>query len=144
MVYFEELLDRSALPDPRDIQPADSDLPSDCNATMKEEIQNAIKQLRNDEAAGPGHIPAEALKVDIRTNVELLYPLFNKIWEEQRVPTNWKNGYLIKLFKIGDLSFCPCYRGITLLSIRERCLAESEQDERCHRPTASRTSIWFP
>ena len=117
MVYFEELLDRSALPDPRDIQPADSDLPSDCNATIKEEIQNAIKQLRNDEAAGPGHIPVEALKVDIRTNVELLCPLFIKIWIEERVPTEWKEGYLINLLKKGDLISCSNYRSITLLSI---------------------------
>jgi len=49
--------------------------------------------------------------------VELLYPLFNKLWEEERVPTEWKEGYLIKLPKKGDLSSCSNYRGITLLSI---------------------------
>ena len=77
--HFEELLNRPAPPDPPDILPADSDLPIDCSAPTKEEIQNAIKQLTNGKAAGPGNIPAEALKVDIRTNVELLYPLFSKI-----------------------------------------------------------------
>ena len=41
-------------------------------------------------------IPAEAPKVDIRTNMELLYPLFSKILEEQRVPIEWKEAYLIK------------------------------------------------
>ena len=85
-------------PDPPDIQPADSDLPSDCSAPT-EEIQNSIKQLRNGKAGGPDNISAEALKVDIRTNRELLYPLFTKIWEEERVPTDWKEGYLIKLPK---------------------------------------------
>ena len=57
------------------------------------------------------------LKVDIGTRVELLYPLFNKIWEEERVPIEWKEGYLIKLPKKGDLSSCSNYRGISLLSI---------------------------
>ena len=80
--HYEELLDRPAPLDPPDIQPADSDLSIDCSAPTKEEIQNAITQLRNGKAAGPDNIPAEALKVDIRTKVELLYPLFNKIWEE--------------------------------------------------------------
>ena len=87
------------------------------SALTKEETQNAIKQLRNGKAAGPDNIPAEALKVDIRTNVELLYPLFIKIWIEERVPTEWKEGYLINLLKKGDLISCSNYRSITLLSI---------------------------
>ena len=115
--HFEELLNRPAPPDPPDVQPADSDLAIDCNTLTKEEIQNAIKQLRNGKAAGHDNIPAEALKADIRTNVELLYPLFKKIWDEEQVPTEWKEGYLIKLPKKGDLSSCSNYRGITLLSI---------------------------
>ena len=49
-------------PDPPDIQPADSDLPIDCCVPTKEEIQNAIKKLKNGKAAGPDNTPAEALK----------------------------------------------------------------------------------
>ena len=60
---------------------------------------------------------SKTLSSDIRTNMELLYPLFNKIWEEERVPKEWKEGYIIKLLKKGDLSSCSNYRGITLLSI---------------------------
>ena len=41
-------------------------------------------------------IPAEAPKVDIRTNMELLNPLFSKILEEQRVSIEWKEAYPIK------------------------------------------------
>ena len=67
----------------------------------------AIKQLRNGKAVGPDNIPAEALKVDIMTNVELLYPLFNNIWEEKQVPTEWKEGYLIKLTKKVILAPAP-------------------------------------
>ena len=47
----------------------------------------------------------------------MLHPLFIKIWEEDQVPTEWKEGYLIKLPKKGDLSSCSNYRGITLLSV---------------------------
>ena len=60
------------LPDPPDTHPADSDLPIYCSALTKEEIQNAIKQLRNGKAAGPDNIPAEALKVDIKSCSTLL------------------------------------------------------------------------
>ena len=115
--YFEELLNRPAPPDPPDIQPADIDLPINCTAPTKEEISKAIKKLKNGKAPGPDEIPAEALKADVDTTVELLYPLFQKIWEEEEVPTAWKEGLLIKLPKKGNLSSCANYRGITLLSI---------------------------
>ena len=47
----------------------------------------------------------------------MLYPLFCKIWQEEDLPTEWKEGHLIKLPKKGDLSNCANYRGITLLSV---------------------------
>ncbi|KAJ8342710.1 hypothetical protein SKAU_G00326380 [Synaphobranchus kaupii] len=83
----------------------------------KEEIRKAIKQLRNGKSAGPDNIPAEALKADVETSVAMLYPLFRNIWDEEMVPSKWKEGYLIKLLKKGDLSSCSNYKGITLLSI---------------------------
>ena len=84
------------------------------------EIHKAIKQLRNGKAAGPDNIPAEALKADAETSVEMPYPLFRDIWEKEEVPSEWKEGYLIKLPKKGDLASCSNYRGITLLSIPGR------------------------
>ena len=63
------------------------------------------------------NILAEALKADLETIVEMLYPLFEKIWEEEEVPADLKEGYLIKLPKKGDLDNCANYRGITLLSV---------------------------
>lgn len=47
---------------------------------------------KKDKSAGPDSIPAEALKADVEGSVELLHPLFNKIWEEEKVPTEWKEG----------------------------------------------------
>ena len=35
----------------------------------------------------------------------------------EEVPLDWKEGYLIKLPKKGDLSNCTNYRGITLLDV---------------------------
>lgn len=73
--------------------------------------------MKNGKAAGPDGIPAEALKADLETTAELLYPLFAKIWEEEVMLADWKEGYLIKLPKKGDLSKSSNYRGITLLSV---------------------------
>ena len=54
--------------------------------------------------------------MDIETSLELLYPLFKNIWEEE-VLSEWKEGHLINLPKKGDLSSSSNYRGITPLSI---------------------------
>ena len=115
--HFEELLNRPAPQDPPDIQPAENDLLINCGEPTEEEIQGAIKQLKSGKAAGPDGIPAEALKADTETMVKMLHPLFKEIWKEEQVPTEWKEGYLIKLPKKGDLSNCANYRGITLLSV---------------------------
>ena len=115
--HFEELLNRPAPVETPDIEPAEEDLPIKCDVPNKEEIKKAIGQLKNGKAAGPDNIPAEALKADTDTMVEILYPLFKKIWQEKRAPVEWKEGHLVKLPKKGDLSDCANYRGITLLSV---------------------------
>lgn len=43
--------------------------------------------------------------------------MFEKIREEEKVPTDWKEGYLVKLLRKGDISNCSNYRGIALLSV---------------------------
>lgn len=42
--HFEELLNRTALRNPPDIQPAIQDLPIDCSPPTGEEIHKAVKQ----------------------------------------------------------------------------------------------------
>jgi hypothetical protein len=64
---------------------------------------------------GPDSIPAETPKANTETMVKVINPLFKKIWQED-VPTEWKEGYLIKMPTKGDLSHCANYKGITLLS----------------------------
>ncbi|XP_073695611.1 uncharacterized protein [Garra rufa] len=115
--HFEELLNRPVPSNTPDINPANEDLPINCEKPTREEIRKAITLLKNGKAAGPDNIPAEVLKVDQDTVAEMLYPLFEKIWEEEEIPNDWKEGYLIKLPKKGDLSNCNNYRGITLLSV---------------------------
>ena len=112
--HFEELLNRPAPLNPLDIDPADTDLDIYCEKPTREEI---LKLPKNGKAAGPYNIPAEALKADLETTVEMLHTLFEKIREEKEMPADWKEGYLVKLPKKGDLSNCANYRGITLLPV---------------------------
>ena len=81
-----------------------------------EEIKKAIRTLNNGKAAGPDGIPAEAMKAAQEVSMEVFHPLFEKIWNEEQVPSDWKEGFIVKLPKKGDLSQCKNYRGIMLLS----------------------------
>ncbi|VDO80808.1 unnamed protein product [Schistosoma curassoni] len=101
---------------PLEIEAAHTDLPIDVNPPTIKEIRTAIRQIKNGKAAGPDNIPAEALKSDIKVTTNMLH-LLKKIWEEEQVLMDWKEGHLIKIPKKGDLSKCANYRGITLLSI---------------------------
>ena len=115
--HFKELLNRPAPEDPPDITPAETELPINCDRPTEEEIREAIKMLRNGKAAGSDEIPAEAIKADLDTAVSVLHSLFGKIWEEGKVPAEWREGLIIKLPKKGDLRECSNYRGIMLLSV---------------------------
>ena len=114
--HFRELLNRPTPDSPPDIPSAETELPINCDKPSKAEIKKAIMTLRSGNVAGPDEIPAEAIKVDIETAVNMLYSLFSKIWEKEEVPAQWKEGIIIKLPKKGDLRDCSNYRGIMLLS----------------------------
>ena len=87
------------------------------NPPSKAEIERALRQLKYGKAAGPDGIPPEALRTDLKTTSAMPHPLFLQIWETERVLTEFKNGYLVKLPKKGDLGICKNWRGIMLLSV---------------------------
>ena len=67
--------------------------------------------LRSGKAAGQYEIPAEAIKADIETAVNMLYSLFSKIWEKEEVPAQWKEGIIIKLSKKETLGTAATIEG---------------------------------
>ena len=78
--------------------------------------------MKNGKVAGPGGIPAEALKADVNTSIEMLYSLVEEIWEKEEIPAERKEGYIIKIPKKGDMRLCDNHRGITLLSVPGKIL----------------------
>ncbi|VDO94400.1 unnamed protein product [Schistosoma mattheei] len=102
--YFEEFLSRSASLEPPDIEAAPTDLPVDLTPQTTEEIRMAIRQIKSGKAAGPDNMPAKALKSNTEVTARILHVLFRKIWEEEQVPTDWKEKHYIKTPKKGDLS----------------------------------------
>ena len=70
--HFGDLLNRPRPQNQPDIQPAEEDLLINCNKPTREDIKCAIGHIQNGKAAGPDGIPAETLKGDVTTSVEML------------------------------------------------------------------------
>lgn len=82
----------------------------------KEELIEAIESLKNNKSPGIDQITGELLKADVNVTTEILLPLFEKIWKEEKFPKDWQTGVIVKIPKKGDLKLCNNWRGITLLS----------------------------
>ena len=50
------------------------------------------------------------------TLVIYLHKLFNKLFQIGYFPENWSEGFIVPIFKKGDMNEVSNYRGITLLS----------------------------
>ena len=87
------------------------------NRPSKEEVQTAIKKLRNGKSPGIDSNAAELLKADVDLSGAKIHELLEVIWREEKVPDNWKKGLNIKLPKKGNLKECKNFTGITLLSV---------------------------
>ena len=82
-----------------------------------EEVIESIHMLKRGKVAEHDNITAEMLQNMGENGLEMLTELFNKIWEEERIPKDWEVGIVIPLIKKGDISDCSNYRGITSLSV---------------------------
>lgn len=82
-----------------------------------EELQKALKDMKNRKACGPDGINAELLKYGgLLLQFRLLH-LYNICWRDCRIPDEWGVSEVISLFKKGDRGNCENYRGISLLNI---------------------------
>ena len=76
-----------------------------------------LKNLKPHKAAGPDGIPARLLKevaVEIAPAVTLL---FQSSLDQGKVPSSWKRGLIVPIFKKGSRSAAANYRPISLTSI---------------------------
>ncbi|XP_055383684.1 uncharacterized protein LOC129613579 [Condylostylus longicornis] len=87
------------------------------------EISDALKRLKQGRAEGPDGIPAELLQADTRSAVAILHPILQSVWEDEIIPTSWKQGIIVKLPKRGDLRECSNWRGITVQNSVNKVLA---------------------
>ena len=80
------------------------------------EIEEAIKKLKNYKSAGIDEISNEQLKYGKPGILPWLRDIFEAVWKNEDVPSDWRKGIITIIPKKGDLSYCCNNRGITLRS----------------------------
>ena len=88
----------------------------------REEIDLAISKMKKYKAPGPDNIQAELIRYGGVTLLDELVHLYQRIWEEEKIPDEWRKGIITIVPKAGDLSVCSNNRGITLLSVALKIL----------------------
>ena len=81
--HFQQLLNRPPPMEPPILPPANRELDIACEPPTRTEVEKAIKSLKNNKAAGPDNIPAEVLRADITTSVNMLHGLLIRIWDQE-------------------------------------------------------------
>ena len=82
-----------------------------------EEIWEALSCINAGRAAGKNSlILPELLKCCEADLLEYIHDLFVAVWEEGKVPEEWRDALLVPVPKKGDLTQCDNWRGISLLN----------------------------
>ena len=88
-----------------------------------DELNRMILKLKNNKSPGEDRISAEMCKALGELGLRALLQLVNHVWQEERAPTEWRRGIIVRIAKKGDLSNCANWRGITLLAVIGKILS---------------------
>lgn len=83
---------------------------------LREEVERAVRRLRNQKSPGSDRITAEVLKSMGELGIDILHVLCRKIWESGYWPKKWCQSTFIPLYKKGSPLECENYRTIALIS----------------------------
>ena len=90
--------------------------------SIYEEINEIIKNIKPNKAAGPDEILPEFIKNGLTLKQKIL-KLIVKIWKQEKIPCEWSEGIPCPICKKGDRKQCNNYRGISLLNVTYKIFA---------------------
>lgn len=81
-----------------------------------------IRNSKNGRAPGSDKIQVEILKAGGEQLYRRLHKIICKIWNNEQIPMEWKQGVVVPIYKKGDTELCKNYRGISLLKVAYKIL----------------------
>ena len=89
----------------------------------QKEIQDIVKELKNNKSAGPDGLEAELLKHAGDELIKRLHQLILEIWEKQEMPNEWYQAIICPIPKKGNKQIMGNYRPISILNVAYKILA---------------------
>ena len=77
-----------------------------------DEVEIAVRKLKNYKAPGTDAIPAERIKSGGREIVDRIHKLILSVWHNETMPAKWRESIVVPIFKKGDKTDCNNFRGI--------------------------------
>ena len=95
--------------------------PSSLNKTITiADVEFALNTMKNGKAAGHDGIAVELLKQSGPAGLQMLTAVYNEVLKTHTMPSEWRKGDVVSIFKSGDPTDCGNYRGITLLPVIDK------------------------
>ena len=91
------------------------------SALRMDELEEAIKRLKNKKSLGPDNVSNDMIKHFGGKAKSTLLRIFNESWRQEKVPSSWKKAHIIPIHEKGKSKKDPeSYRPISLI----RCLGK--------------------
>ena len=88
-----------------------------CSRISKEEVRKVLGKMKAGKAIGLDLIPIEIWKCLGEKGLEWLVEFFNVIFRTAKMPSKWRTGTIISVYKNeGNIQDCNNYRVVKLLS----------------------------
>ena len=105
---------------------------SEQNFTL-EELESVIAEAKNNKAAGEDDVPYEFIKHPGSNAKQFLLYLYNRCWEGEGIPTEWRTAIIKPLLKGGkDPWLTVSYRPISLTPFVGKLLEKMVADSMLH------------
>jgi len=83
---------------------------------MTEEVKKVISQIKNGKSPGPDNLHGEFFKLLDEEGITWLTRVFNNIYSDGKLPTQWLKSTFIALPKKPSAKLCNDFRTIILMS----------------------------
>ena len=98
--YFDKLFNGNYIQDVGDVNIPPENLNRDFMRRIRAcEVKKALRRMKTRKTVGPDAIPIKIWKCLEEFGIKWLTKLFNKIWQSNKMPDEWRKSTLAPLYK---------------------------------------------